>query len=349
MASPSPAVGVALRAVLLVGVVLAIIQLSGAAQPVDLAGAGQDGDGGRVMVEDFGVENVPDVLPFDGQYLYVTARLLPDWDAINDELVESSFRLVRILHPLLASPGGSGNPVLLLMQAWNLVGLGLLAWALADLLGRYGHRRSWAMAAAPACTVSMLFTTSEPLAFGLAMAGVALADRHRLLGATVLLALGGLTRESALTCAAAVAALLWTRHRRPQAVALFVGAVAPTAGWWAYVQSVTPSSRIPLELLGILEIGDQWAVDIVAAVLALILIAVSVAAWWDVPPLRWVTLGFAAWLPIYESFAFRLVGLPRLSMVSIALGIAGLLRWGSEGSARLRPRPVEEHRPQVAG
>lgn len=336
-----PALGLGLRAAVFVGAILAVVQLSGAVHPVDLLAPGRDGQGAEVMVEDFGVEAIPDRLPFDGQYIYVTARLLPDWEAINDQIYEARYRTVRILHPLLASPFGAGVPLVLALQLWNLVGVAMLTAGLADLLGRHGHSPGLALWAPPACALALILTTSEPLAFGLALAGLALVDRDRLVGGVALLALGGLTRESALTIAAAAAIVLWTRGRRGKAPLVLAGAVAPTALWWTYVQTVMSDSRIPLTPFGIVNLTDRWSVDIAASVLALLLIAVSVVAWWDVPPLRWVALGFAAWLPLYEQYAFKLVGLPRLSLPSIALGLAGLARWRQHGRGPARPAPSE--------
>jgi hypothetical protein len=326
-----PPVRVALGSVAFVLAILGAILLSGALSPVDLLAPARDGQGGEVMVEDFGPDAIRDGDPFDGQYIYVTARLLPDLDRITEEITESSYRLPRILHPLLASPGGSGNPVVLLLVAWNLVGLGLLTWGMADLLQRYGFPASWAVAAPVASALALLLTTSEPLAFGLGMAGLALADRGRLLPATALFALGGLTRESALTIAVAAGAVLWFEHRRRGgAVAMVVAATVPTAAWWAYVQTIADESKVPLQPLGILRIGEQWPPNVIAAVLALVLMAVAVVAWWDVPPFRWLALAFAAWIPVYEDVAFKIVGLPRLSIPSIALGLAGLVRWRTQ-------------------
>jgi hypothetical protein len=337
----APAARLGLRAALFVGAILAVIQLSGAVRPVDLLAPGRDGQGAAVMVHDFGVGAVPDRIPFDGQYIYVTARLLPDWDAINDQIYESSYRSVRILHPLLASPAGSGTPLVLALELWNLVGVGLLTAGLADLLARHGHRPGLALLAPVACALSMILTTSEPLAFGLAVLGLAMVDRNRLWWGAGLLALGGLTRESAVTVAVAAALVLWTAGRRRAAPAVLAAAVAPLVAWWLYVQSTTPPSRVPLTPFGFVNIGDRWWVDIVATGMALALIAISVVAWWDVPPLRWLTLGFAAWLPLYEEFAFKLVGLPRLSLVSMALGLAGLARWRT--ARRERAPEQQEH------
>src|SRR6188474_1023466 len=91
-------VRVALRAVLFVTVILGAMLLTGAVEPVDLLGPGARSQGHEVLEDDFGVDKVPDQDAFDGQYLYVTARLLPDLDAITDEIHESSYRLPRILH-----------------------------------------------------------------------------------------------------------------------------------------------------------------------------------------------------------------------------------------------------------
>jgi hypothetical protein len=342
MARPASPVHVAARAVGFSAAILLVLLLSRAIRPVDLLSPALKGQGSDVIVEDFGRDGIRAEDPFDGQYIYVTSRLLPDLDAITERIYESDYRLVRILHPLLASPAPPGNATILLLELWNLFGVGLFVWALADLFRRYRIDPGWAMAGAAACGLSLLGTTSEPLAFGLAMAGLALLDRNRLVAATALIALGGLTRESALTFAVAGAALLVVRHRRVAAVALFGAAVAPTAIWWAYVQSITEPSRVPVDLLGIRFLPSQSFLNIVSSLVALGLIAVSVKAWWDVPPLRWLALGFAAWIPIYERFAFKIVGLPRLSLPSIALGIAGIIRWRAEARAPATPAPALE-------
>ena len=74
----SAPVRVAVRAVLLVATVLGVILLSGALEPVELLAPGGKSQGHEVIIEDFGPDAVPDRDAFDGQYLYVTARLLPD-------------------------------------------------------------------------------------------------------------------------------------------------------------------------------------------------------------------------------------------------------------------------------
>jgi hypothetical protein len=314
---------------LLAGSILAALVLSGVVEPVDLLSPAREGQGSDIILRDFGSTGIRGDTPFDGQYIYVMARLLPDLDAISDQIYEADFRLVRILHPLLASPAPAGNATILLLQLWNLVGVGLFVWAMADLLQRHGFNPRWAMAGTAACGFSLVLTTSEPLGFGLAMAGLALLDRDHLVAATALLALGGLTRESALTFAVASAALLVVRHRRLVAGAVLVAAVLPTAAWWAYVQSITERSRVPAGGLGILQLADQWWPSVASSLIVIALIAIAVVAWWDVPPLRWVALGFAAWLPIYESYSFRIASLPRLSLPAVALGVAGVLRWRS--------------------
>jgi hypothetical protein len=268
----------------------------------------------------------------------VTARLLPDLDAVADQIYEADFRLVRILHPLLASVAPAGNATVVLLQLWNVLGVGLLTWALGDVLRRHGFPASWAWAGTAACACSLVLTTSEPLAFGLGMAGLALVDRDRVVAAAPLLALAGLGRETALTFAVAAALVLLVRHRRLTAVALVLAAVLPTAAWWAYVQSITERSRVPAGFLGIVHLPGQWAPHIAASFLVLGCIGVSVVAWRDVLVLRWLALTFAAWIPLYERYSFTMTSLPRLALPSVALGLAGLLRWrASQRSALSTP------------
>ena len=102
-----------------------------------------------------------------------------------------------MLLPLLASPGGTGNSVVILITAWNLLGLGLAAWGLADLARRHGRDPRLGYAATLALAFSMMIGTNEPLAFGLGFAALALYDRGQLVPAAGLLALAGLGRETA--------------------------------------------------------------------------------------------------------------------------------------------------------
>jgi hypothetical protein len=328
----------------LVVAIVGVMLLTGAVEPVDLLAPGGKSQGAEVVAADFGDAAVPDRDAFDGQYLYVTARLLPDLDSITATIYESDFRLPRILFPLLASPAGSGDALVLALLLWNLVGVGLLTWGMADLLDRYGHPPGWAMAAPTACALALILTTSEPLAFGLGMAGLALADRGRVAPAAVLLALGVLTRESTVTIAAAAAAVVWLEQRRPlAAVGLGFAAATPYALWWGYVRTITEPSKVPLEPLGILHIAGEWWPNLLAAAIGLALMLVALVVWWDVPPFRWVALGFLAWVPVYEAVAFRIVGIPRLAIPAIALGLAGIVRWRADrrgGRATEQVQPV---------
>jgi hypothetical protein len=133
------------------------------------------------------------------------------------------------------------------------------------------------------------------------------------------------------------------QRRRVAAVAMVLVAAAPTAAWWSYVQTIADDAKVPLQPLGIVRIGEQWPPNVAASVLALALMVIAVVAWWDVPPFRWLALAFLAWIPIYEDVAYKIVGLPRLSIPSIALGIAGLVRW------RTNRRAPRDQVAEVAG
>lgn len=349
MARPMTPSATALWSVGIAGCVLGVIMISGALRPVELLHGARAGQGSEVIVRDFGPEHLRPDTPFDGQYIYVAARLLPDLDAIADSLHEADYRLVRILHPLLASPAPTGTPTILALQLWNLVGVGLFAVATADMLRRHNQNPSWAVAGTLAAfALSLLLTTSEPLAFGLGMAGLCLVDRRQLTWAIPLLALAGLTRESALTFAAAAAALVWARRSHALAIWVLVAAALPTAAWWMYVQSITERSRTPLGPLGILQMGSQPWDDTLVSAFMLCAIALSVVAWRDVPPLFWLAVSFAAWIPLYEGFAFKMVNLPRLSSPSLALAVIGVMRWhaGDRTGTRLGRGDTREPAPR---
>ncbi len=211
-----------------------------------------------------------------------------------------------------------------------MLGVGLFVWALADVLQRYGFPAVWAWGGTVACACSLVLTTSEPLAFGLGMAGLALVDRHRLLAGTALLALAGLGRETALTFAVAAGVLLLLRQRRVPAVGVIAVAALPTAAWWAYVQSITERSRVPLGCLASCTYPTSGPLTSRRRSSCSGASVVSVLAWRDVPPLRWLAFAFAAWIPLYERYSFTMTSLPRLALPSVALGASGLLRWRAE-------------------
>jgi hypothetical protein len=327
------------RTVGLVGVgaiatVLVVLVAFGPLEVVDLVAPGRAGSGGDVMVHDFGAASIPDGFAYDGQTVYLGARALPDLDAAIQAVPGPDYRLRRILVPLLASPGGTGNTVVLLITFWGVVGLGLATWGLAELAARAARDPRLGYAATAALAFPTVIGTSESLAFGLGFAGLALAARSRLGWAAVTLALAGLARETALVFAMALALDLLLDRRIRAAVAVSLGSTVPFLLWNALLQSrvTAPASESEsTELFGFLHLPSLDAVDVAVSGVALVLMVTAIPTWRGVRQLQLVAAGFLASCALYVGDQYRWPALIRVSAAAVALGLAGLgdcwLRW----------------------
>jgi hypothetical protein len=304
---------------------IALFLLSGALSPVDLLFPGSRGEGAAVLVEDFGPGAVPDRYGYDGQETYVVARDFPDVVAASDHGVVE-FRIRRILHPALAWPAPAGDATVLVLVAANVVGVGLASWALADLARRHGRDARLGYAAGLALAFPLVISTTEPLAFGLGLAALALADRGRVVAPVALLAAAALGRETALVMAVAAGLVVARRRSWPSGLAVAVLPLVPAVAWWAWLASRVPATPYDTtELLGIRHIGDLARADVVAAAVIIALMVVAVWRWRDVPILWLTAAGFLAACAFYIADSFRVEAFVRLSAVGIALGVAGLV------------------------
>jgi hypothetical protein len=303
---------------------LVIFLASGALDPVDLLFPGARGFGSPVLVGDFGVEAVPDRFSYDGQEIYVIARDMPDArQASRDGIAE--FRMRRILQPLLAWPAPAGNATIFVLALTNVVGLGLAAGALADLAARHGRDPRVGYAACVALVFPLAITTTEPLAFGLGLLGLALVDRGRWVPAVAALGLAGLSRETALVMA--VAAGLEVARIRSWRLGLVVVGLPVLAflGWALRLRQLVPSGRQPSVLLGFLDLPAQSPLDVLTLVVTLTLMVVAVWRWRDVPLLWLTAAGFLGACAFYVGDSFQWEAFVRLSAVGIALGLAALV------------------------
>jgi hypothetical protein len=292
--------------------------------PVDLLFPGGRGKAPQVLVEDFGAAAVPDRFSYDGQEVYVIAREMPDVaQASRDGIAE--FRMRRILQPLLAWPAPAGNATVLVLVLSNVLGIGLAAGALSDLASRYGRNPRVGYAACLALAFPLVITTTEPLAFGLGLLGLALADRGRLVPAIAALGLAGLGRETALVMA--VAAGLVVARRRSWVAGAAVGLlpVLPFAAWVVRLRQLVPADTYKsTTLFGFLDLPDQTAFDVISCVVTLALMVVAVWRWRDVPVLWLTVAGFIGCCAFYIGDQYQWHGLPRVSAVGVALGLAAL-------------------------
>jgi hypothetical protein len=306
---------------------LVVLLASGMLEPVDLLFPGARSFGTPTLVDDFGAAAVPDRFSYDGQEIYFIARNMPNVQQTSRDGI-AEFRLRRILQPLLAWPAPAGNATIFVLVLTNLVGLGLAAGALADLAARHGRDPRVGYAACIALVFPLAITTTEPLAFGLGLLGLALVDRRRLVAAVAALGLAGLSRETALVMA--VAAGLEVARIRSWRLGALVAAVPVLvfAGWAVRLRQLVPSGPQPSELLGFLDLPAQSPLDVVTLVVTLTLMVVAVWRWRDVPLLWLTAAGFLGACAFYVGDSFQWEAFVRLSAVGIALGLAALMPSG---------------------
>lgn len=316
--------GLGVRAALLLAAVLGALVLAGALDPVQLLLPGEKGAGGAVLVEDFGADRIPDGYGYDGQQYYLAARFFPDIDAAGEVVGGPRFRLLRIGLPALASPAGEGTGVVVLLVAWNIVGVGLAVGALADLAQRHGRPVGVGAAAGAALAMPLVLTTAECLAFGLGLLALDLAHRDRTIWALAALAAAGLTRETALTFGAGMVAHWLARHRYGAAAAVPLAAV-PLGLWRLHLLDVLPPGPdAPLAFMDLWRLGDRAVVDQVVTAFVLVVGTYGAYHWRDAVLVWPVAVAWLGWFLLYEYDTFDWRALPRVSAPLVAFGLAGL-------------------------
>jgi hypothetical protein len=149
---------------------------------------------------------------YDGQFCYYLAV---DPLHATPYIDLPAYRESRILYPMLARLLALGQPALvpyaLIVVNWLAVGVGTLVIGL--WLGRHGKLPWLALIYGfyPGFTIALRMDLTEPLAYSLAALGVYLFEyggKRRFAWSAAAFALAGITRESALVFAAAIA-LIW--------------------------------------------------------------------------------------------------------------------------------------------
>jgi hypothetical protein len=338
MTRPALRVGGVSALVALALMLLMLVELGG--RPVSLLLPGELADAAPLVADRFG----SDVLlvndhGYDGQQFWAIATKFPDLDAAAPYVDNARYRFQRILTPTLAAPFGDGTGPVVALLALGVAGVGVGSAALANLAIRHG-RPAWSgYLFGPPVLISVLFGLSEPLAYGLAMVGLDLADRDRPWAATAALTAGALARESvALMAGAAFVGLLLSGRWRVQL--LLPGVVA--AAWMAYLAGSFPDapSEERLVPLGVLD-GDAWV--LLSAASILLLAGLGAWAWKDVPAVWPVGLLFVALALGYAENLFRYQVAWRANAPAITLGLTAIALALHD---RRRQR-VPEHRPPI--
>jgi hypothetical protein len=322
-ASLRPAIETGIASAIALGIVIAVM-LIGRYDPVELLVPGSKSIGGEVMKDDFGADAIPDRYAYDGQRQYLIARFFPDMSAAADIRVDE-FRMRRVLQPAIASLGGEGSAVVLLLLVLGVLGTGLAAGGLADVAARHGRDARVGFAAPVALAFPTIICTTEPLAFGLAFVGLALTERRRYALAIAAFGLAGLTRETALVMAfAAALAVLLRREVRP-ALGLALLSPLPFVAWAVILRTqVTAQPYKAAQLFGFFDLPRLTTVDIVIALVTVALLVVGIARWRDVPVLWITSAGFLASCLLYRGDSYPWEAFARLSAAGIAIGLAGL-------------------------
>lgn len=321
------------RAALVVGVVTFVlagawilILLSGSRTPIDLMYPGETSGIAPIFAEEFGEDVlIEDSSGYDGAVFWAMAQDFPAFDDTAPFMAEPRYRHQRILTPAIASLGGDGEGPAIILLLLGPLGVGLGAWAIADVAVR--HRRpAWiGILIFFPLVLAVSWGLSEPMAFGLALVGMALCDRRRFGWAALAFTLGALAREPAALMALACAFGLFVTRQVPlrRLWPLAVPALV-TVGWMAYLTTRFPPSPSTdrLDPLGLVDAGPTGQM---LAVLTIVMGLLAAWTWRDVPAVWPLGLLFVALTLSYGGDLFRFQVVYRAGAPAFALGLAGLL------------------------
>jgi hypothetical protein len=322
------ALSTSLLILLTVGCLLGV----GAVEAHDLITPGGRGPSAEVIAQDFGAEAVdPAATGYDGQQTYAIARHFPDLQAAAEQTDSGRYRMLRILPAVLAWPMPSGTPTVLALLVSGIIGFGLAVWATARLLESKGVPARLAPVACAPLLIGVFGSTTEPLAWGLALAALDLVRRDRHREAVALFALAALSRET--TVVAAGLAGLSTLIRHPRAglrVAPWYGVPAALALAWFLFLTDHVGGRWPgrTDPLAFLEL-DAGGLVVPAVVFALGVI--GTVAWSDELALALPCAAFTAWMTVYTTNILDDAALIRVNAFPIILGLLAMVRLAQRG------------------
>jgi hypothetical protein len=314
---------VGLRTAALLAVVLALLLGVGALEPVDLVTPGERGPSAAVIREDFGAGAVPaGKTGYDGQQFYAIAREFPDLDAAAEHLEAPRYRLLRILAPALASIGGEGTPVVLLLLGINLVGVGLACWALAWLCADRGWSSGLGYLAVVPVVFGIIGSTADPISLGLGLAGVLAASRGRHGPAIAWFVAAALTREQVAAMALGTALGLFVGGQRRWVLAGYLLPAAAVGAWYVALGEIV-GGVLP-DRFDVLAMFSTGLDGLIVGVGGLALSLWGAWTWRQVPAVWPVALGFGLWILVYFSGTFDLAALPRTTAPSLVFGLAAI-------------------------
>lgn len=189
----------------------------------------------------------------DGQSTYLVARSLLGDPVTAGLLDDAGFRYRRILLPAIGSGFGllpaRATPIALAVA--NALSVGLCGAAMATMARAAGRSPWWALAGilAPGVALSLMVTTPDALALGLALTALAAHRTGRRQWTLILLVAAALTKEAYLLFAAGLALVELPTSRRRAATTLLVP-TASLALWSAVVSARVGNGFTPRGNLG---------------------------------------------------------------------------------------------------
>ena len=231
---------------------------------------------------------------YDGQFAYQIARDPANgWTKVD----VPAYRYQRILYPIAARVLALGNADLIgwMLIAINVVALIAGTWLTEEILAHYGASRWYALAYGlnAGTLMAVRLDLTEPLAYGLAQAGVLLVLTDRSRWAALVLALAVLTKETTALVVAGVALMYMLQHERRRLIELLVVVVTPLVIWqlilWQWFGQfgvgsggalATPFEIMPLRgLWSIASIDGRVFVLMAAIMLPLAVIPALIGLW----------------------------------------------------------------------
>jgi hypothetical protein len=326
----------ALRTLLLGFVLAAVLFAVGVLDPWRLLAAGETGPSRAIVVRDFPDVELVDGPGYDGQQFYAIAAELPDLHATEAHLDDPRYRLLRILAPLLASPAPAGDATVLALLALNIVGLALGVWGLTALCESTGRRPSLGWLALVPVFLPTFLTVADPLATGLALAGLALLVRGDLWPAVAVLAAGCLTREGTAALVGGAGAGVLLERRRIGRPAARAGALVPLMAWYLYLaREVGGEVTNRWALFGFLDAGPG---SIAFGALCFLIGLAAVWGWRDQPPVALAAAAVVVQLPFFIRTIYSPLNLSRVTAPMLALGLVIVV--GEVLDRRAAPQPA---------
>ena len=233
---------------------------------------------------------------YDGQFAYQIARdPLNGWTKID----VPAYRYQRIVYPLAARVLALGNAELI---PWALIVINLAALAAGaliteEILAHYGANRWYALVFGlnAGMLMGVRLDLTEPLAYGLAQAGVLLLLKNRSGAAAIALALAALTKETTLMFAAGAILAYAARREGRRAIQLGVVVVTPFVIWQLILRGwfgqfgvgsggalATPFEIVPLRGLWSIAALDGRVFALIAAVALPLAVLPAVIGVWQV-------------------------------------------------------------------